>query len=70
MDYLVTTAAVHTHYQGWHLLCVHVWCLLMLMGVRNVHTERAMRVSLETKVLVTFLGKEDLVYLHISWSSK
>lgn len=70
MDYLVTTAAVHTHYQGWHLLGVHVWCLLMLMGVRNVHTERAMRVSPETKVLITFLSEEDLVYLHIRCSSK
>lgn len=49
MDYLVTTAAVHTHYQGWHRLRVHVWCLLMLMGVRNVHTERGMRVSPETE---------------------
>lgn len=67
MGYLVTTAAMHTHYQGWHLLCVRVWCLLMLIGVRNVHKERAMRVSPET---FTFLSKEDLVYLHISWSSK
>lgn len=70
MDYLVTTAAVHTRYQCWHLLGVHVWCLLMLMGVRNVHTERGMRVSPETKVLITFLSEETLVYLRISCSSK
>lgn len=70
MDYLVTTAAMRTHHQDWHLLGVRVWCLLMLMGVRNVHTERAMRVSPGTKVLITFLSEEDLVYLHISCSSK
>lgn len=70
MDYLVTTAAMHAHYQGWHLLGVHVWCLLMLMGVKNAHTETRMRVSPETKVLIAFLSEEDLVYLHISCSSK
>lgn len=68
MDYLVTTAAMHTRYQGRHLLPVHVWCLLM--GVRNVHTERGMRVSPDAKVLITFLIEEVLVYLHISCSSK
>ena len=28
MDYLVTTAAMHTHYQGWHLLGVHGACVV------------------------------------------
>lgn len=66
MDYLVTTAAMHTGYQDWHLLPVHVWCLLMLMGVTNVQTEEVIRLSPYTKILITFLSDEDLVYLHIT----
>lgn len=61
---------MHAHHQGWHLLGVHVWCLLMLMGVRNVHIERGDGRLSWDQVLITFFSEEDLVYLHISSSCK